>query len=388
MASDVIEISSLTSDAELTRIHTQSNLPFNHTSRRTKSGFLVDGPLLRAYIPTPPGKKAFDSWIYKHGEGITHKIDGKRLWLCRLCYDQKPPILLLKPALSTTTPIRHLVKEHSFKEDGTKVTKNKRKAKDQEDLPAVVQRQIEAQTAVFDLNDWKSVYLVWAIADDVSLSKTASKRLRRLLSYRSPHIKPVIPKSRTTTCRWIIKAFKELRPIIIHDLAVAKSRITISFDAWKSDNQLDLLGITAHYVDEQYQVKNVLLAWRKKGPIGKLHNIVIHARSTPKRREYFKSKQKEAQPTERLYQLVVNGGIRWNSTCEMLERAFKLKDAIELYQQQFRVDEDEPLEEDLLTSDDWLELRDLLTSYCHSRRCPSAYRVMVRSATMALYGNH
>jgi hypothetical protein len=63
---------------------------------------------------------------------------------------------------------------------------------------------------------------------------------------------------------------------------------------------------------------------------------------------------------ERIYSLVLDRGIKWNSTCDMLERAFKLKDAIELYQGHFKGDEDEPLDDDVLTSDDWLELRELL----------------------------
>jgi hypothetical protein len=45
-------------------------------------------------------------------------------------------------------------------------------------------------------------------------------------------------------------------------LAIAKSRIVLSFDGWKSDNELDLLGVVAHYIDSQYRVKNVLLALR------------------------------------------------------------------------------------------------------------------------------
>ena len=105
-----------------------------------------------------------------------------------------------------------------------------------------------------------------------------------------------------------------------------------------------------------------LKAWRKKDPVGKLHNIVIHARATPARREFFMSKQREAstEDSKRLYQLVVNGGIRWNSTCDMLERAIKLMDAIELYQQAYKHDPQSPLEDDLLSNDDWHELKQLL----------------------------
>ena len=292
-------------------------------------------------------------------------------------------------------------------------------------------------------------------------------------------LRKVIPQSPQTTRSWKVAAFKRHKPLIIHHLAAAKSRITLSFDAWKSDNHLDLLGIMAHYVDSEYRVKNVLLAlrntygshsaedmavhllavireyrittklayfmadsasnndlalrllqqdlpiqptkqrlrcachiinlvckailygvdtdcvddaleqddeqgvpsklsqfenllrtkdelakllaWRKKGPIGKLHNLVVHARTTPSRRQFFKSKQREVTADgERLYELIATGGIRWNSTCDMLERAFKLKDAIDLYQAAYFTDEEEPTQHDYLTSDDWQELRHLL----------------------------
>ena len=35
-------------------------------------------------------------------------------------------------------------------------------------------------------------------------------------------------------------------------------------------------------------LKRAQLAWRKRGPIGKLHNVVIFIRSSPQRREYWK----------------------------------------------------------------------------------------------------
>jgi hypothetical protein len=52
-----------------------------------------------------------------------------------------------------------------------------------------------------------------------------------------------------------------------------------------------------------------LQAWRKKGPIGKLHIVIRHARASPARRQFFKSKQREAIPNaERIYSLVLDRG--------------------------------------------------------------------------------
>ena len=383
---------------------------------------------------------------------------------------------------NTTQIARHLT-THGFDVHGNIV--KKRKLDDLERIDDQLRRHNEAQSRVFNRSDWQACFIAWAVGDDISLRKTTSERLHKLLCYRNPFIKNAVPKSHNTTRQWILDAFKNSRLAVRRCLSKSKSRITISFDGWRSGNQLDLLGIVAHFIDEQYAIKNVLLglrntygshigaelkhhllavlrdyristkvaffmadnasnndkalellqtelnidpvkqrlrcaghiinlvckavlygtdvdcindiirhaestdtedfydskvsqfeatlrssndelehlkAWRKKGPVGKLHNIVIHARATPARREFFMSKQREAssEDSKRLYQLVVNGGIRWNSTCDMLERAIKLMDAIELYQQAYKHDPQSPLEDDLLSNDDWHELKQLL----------------------------
>ena len=61
-----------------------------------------------------------------------------------------------------------------------------------------------------------------------------------------------------------------------------------------------------------------LTVWRKKGPVGKLHNTVIHIKSSSSRRLLFESKQRQGGSTPedeesdamKIYRVVVNGGIR------------------------------------------------------------------------------
>jgi hypothetical protein len=76
----------------------------------------------------------------------------------------------------------------------------------------------------------------------------------------------------------------------------------------------------------------------------------------------FESKQTEviADGSEtshtKILRLVTNGGIRWNSTYLMIERAIHLRDALTLYQSH----EQETIHEhDLLDRDDWEELAHL-----------------------------
>jgi hypothetical protein len=110
--------------------------------------------------------------------------------------------------------------------------------------------------------------------------------------------------------------------------------------------------------------EEALQTWRRKGPVGKLHNLVTHIQKTPKRRRFFEMKQNVDPDSDdgRLYRVIVNGGIRWNSSCDMVERAIKLRDAIELYQTHFRSlsDCDRLPASDCLDAEDWSQLERLL----------------------------
>jgi hypothetical protein len=104
-------------------------------------------------------------------------------------------------------------------------------------------------------------------------------------------------------------------------------------------------------------------AWLAKGPISKLHNLVIHIKANNTRIRVFESKQtqiidQDDSPYERILRLVTTGGIRWNSTYLIIKRAIFLKDALTLYQNHKEATSTIPKEQ-LLERYDWEELKDL-----------------------------
>jgi hypothetical protein len=60
-------------------------------------------------------------------------------------------------------------------------------------------------------------------------------------------------------------------------------------------------------------MKTAQEAWRKKGAIGKFHNIVVFIRSSPQRREAFKSCLIGDEITDDLM-VILDNSTRWNST--------------------------------------------------------------------------
>jgi hypothetical protein len=67
--------------------------------------------------------------------------------------------------------------------------------------------------------------------------------------------------------KWIIKAYKDRKVELKKYLARSASKIHFSFDLWTSPNNLALLGLVAHFVDEHGQNQSVsspLLAYLQR----------------------------------------------------------------------------------------------------------------------------
>lgn len=116
----------------------------------------------------------------------------------------------------------------------------------------------------------------------------------------------------------------------------------------------------------QKKEEEELELWRKKGCIGKLHNLVMYVKGSTQRIDAFLELQQkigsELWETSRDLMLVADNRTRWNSTYKMIQRAIKIKFFLDTYiskQIEARVDRYESLKRDQLTSTDWEELTHL-----------------------------
>lgn len=95
--------------------------------------------------------------------------------------------------------------------------------------------------------------------------------------------------------------------------------------------------------------------WRKLGPLGRLHNIVVYIMGSPQRIQAFKRISDGLMPHR-------DNGTRWNSWYGMLDWAIrKIKGAIITL-----TNEDPALKDDVLSAKDWIDLayiRDFLQGF-------------------------
>lgn len=87
--------------------------------------------------------------------------------------------------------------------------------------------------------------------------------------------------------------------------------------------------------------------WRQKGPLGKLHNIVVYIQRSTQRLANFRELSGGRN-------LVRDNSTRWNSSYSMINIATKLKTAINLFCHQYQENND-----DLLSEKDWQDLQKL-----------------------------
>jgi hypothetical protein len=101
--------------------------------------------------------------------------------------------------------------------------------------------------------------------------------------------------------------------------------------------------------------------WRKKGPVGKLHNVVKFIRFPPQRCELFRRILREndeaqeyllASESTAELEVVINNDTRWNSTYLMIFRALVKQEDIRVFLVHPEVEKWLP-EADTLKGDDW-----------------------------------
>ena len=91
--------------------------------------------------------------------------------------------------------------------------------------------------------------------------------------------------------------------------------------------------------------------WRRKGPLGKMHNFVVFIQASVQREQLF------WEYSHRL-QLVRDNNTWWNSWYNMLERALDLKDAIIQYSEDYP---DDLYKLDILTEEEWETIDTIMT---------------------------
>jgi hypothetical protein len=134
--------------------------------------------------------------------------------------------------------------------------------------------------------------------------------------------------------------------------------------------------------DEESQIKSIEL-WRKLGPVGKLHNLIMYIRSSSKRMDAFNdvANYMEDVPADSVSKLRIidDQPTRWNSTYLMIKRANKLHYRLDQFCIEYESDLDS---QDMLTAQDWQELNLM------EKHLEPLYALVMRTQGNAKHGSY
>lgn len=179
---------------------------------------------------------------------------GGRYWLCKHCYDKGKMEGNPRPCNSTTTCSNHLRNKtsgHGLLPDGATT----------ESQQGSVEEFLEEYHPLF-AERFVNSFINLIVACDLSFEQAAAPELKQAILEGGNRVKHLLP-CRNTVRNWLLSAFEERKPDVKLALQRAKSRINLSFDIWSSPNDLSLLGVVAHFIDEKRQLRTALLALRR-----------------------------------------------------------------------------------------------------------------------------
>jgi hypothetical protein len=114
--------------------------------------------------------------------------------------------------------------------------------------------------------------------------------------------------------------------------------------------------LTEYHEQSDSTKYNVSLAeiekWRRQGPLGKLHNIVIYIQASIQREQKFWELSSGSR-------LIRDNDTRWNSWYSILAVAINLREAIDEYYQDFNAELSIDYADDILSNTDWETLTEI-----------------------------
>lgn len=108
---------------------------------------------------------------------------------------------------------------------------------------------------------WYNHYINWIAATDTTFEEAANPFLREVIINGGPHAKGLLP-SRKTVRSWLLNTYYERLDKVKEQLANSRSCITLSLDGWSTPNDISMLGVVSHWINEQCELKTALLALR------------------------------------------------------------------------------------------------------------------------------
>lgn len=233
-----------------------------------------------------------DSGILEHGEYIIPIVKkrlpdgslqderGEKMWYCYSC-DTKGKLKTYN-GTATSSAIRHIRRTHNgiIVNRKTRLPENPSSRESTLTKPVLEQVHIHSkkQPVRSTMDNFKRLLIEYITACDIPSATCIRDPFKQLCRFLNPNLSDdLLRDSHTTITSWIEQAFETARTAIIQQLRDdALSKIHLTFDMWESPSKKGVVGIVAHFVDQQWQLRTRLIALRRVAGSHTGENMVKH----------------------------------------------------------------------------------------------------------------
>src|SRR5450755_427962 len=178
---------------------------------------------------------------------------------------------LLQETLSTIIPRTKRSRDMDDQNDSTPSTSSSRASSpssDQGTLPGMFERTTKRLKRLLYpeelIEAFKDRLIRWLVMNQIALSAVESDLFYKLLQLCEPKIATLLPYSGNTARSWVMEAYEARKQQLkVEILSNSVSKIHISFDLWTSPNCIPLMAVVAHYTDNTFKNRTVMIALKR-----------------------------------------------------------------------------------------------------------------------------
>ena len=207
------------------------------------------------------------SWVYNHmpdkeRETKYQSTEGRDEWRCAYC----PQRYLVDGGTSIITT--HLISKHGLEQESVREQQVKNQQRTINEVLREAENRPQKKRKLYyrvygDKINGTVLEILWVnvlVVCSLAIRLLCLPQFRAFLQYLNVEALAFLPTSTNTVREWVMRQYYNRKETMKSKLQAAKSKIHISCDLWTSPNSLVILGIIAHYVDEDGKLQRSNLA--------------------------------------------------------------------------------------------------------------------------------
>ncbi|CAO2148662.1 unnamed protein product [Urochloa humidicola] len=112
---------------------------------------------------------------------------------------------------------------------------------------------------VFDPVVFRGLIAKYFISAEIAFRKAEDPCWKEMINYCQPSFKVVGRLSVRADCMML---YEEEKLMLIDQFTKLRSHVSLTADLWSSNQNLGYLGVTAHFINEEFELKKMIIAFK------------------------------------------------------------------------------------------------------------------------------